>query len=610
MSGPVRTSIRLAVADMLHEWRMSLCLVLAVAAIAVPLLLFFGLKQGTVETLRRRLLDNPATLELQPVTERLLDEKWFDLRRRDPLVGFVVPHTRKLSAQADVAPAGGGAVKRLDLHPTLPGDMLLARYGIERVPDDGCVLSHTAAEQLGAASGKKLTFTVTREQGRAKATHDFEVIGVLPVEAGSLPSAYIPLAQLEAVEDYKDGKAVPAFGWPGQDPVAHAVARGVFLALEEPLNAVLRAVLQTNTGFARLQEAATLPDLPALPEGRIVYRMQSMGRGAGKDNILALKEKLRGLNAFYIPVFSDLEFHVSDVGVLRPRPAGGGESSVLLEAMEKLAPVEEWTDMMLRLPPRILLTPDSLPEGEREIVCLLPGHEERSVRFSAILSPHPAVPEGTVLAPQALLGQLSLLEERSLSDGKADGGRPAFLLGRRGYSSFRMYAANMESVAPLAKSLESEGMRVGTKAERIEEIKRLDTGLSLLFWIIAATSSVGGASCLLSSIYADVERKRKNFAVLRLLGMHGPCLGLFPLVSSLALTLCGILAGLGIFHLMAAVIDTVFREHLQTGEHFCTLTLADQGIALLMAAALAAAAGCAAAVRLMSIDPAESLRDE
>jgi len=610
MSGPARSSVRLAVADMLHEWRMSLCLVLAVAAIAVPLLLFFGLKQGTVETLRQRLLDNPSTLELQPVTERLLDEKWFALWRQDPRVGFVVPHTRKLSAQADVAPVGGGTAKRLDLHPTLPGDMLLVRYGIKQVPDDGCVLSYTAAEQLGAEPGKKLTFTVTREQGRSKVTHDFEVVGVLPVEAGSLPSAYIPLAQLEAIEDYKDGKAVSAFGWPGQDPVAHAVARGVILALEEPPDAMLRAVLQTNTGFARLQEVTPSPDLPALPEGRAVYRMQSMGRGAGKDNILALQEKLRGLNAFYVPVFSDMEFHVSGIGVLKAQPAGGGESSALLEAMEKLAPLAEWIDMTLRLPPRVLLTPASLPEGEREIVCLLPGHEERSVSFHAILSPHPAVPEGMVLAPQALLGQLSLLEERSLNDGKADEGRPAFLLGRRGYSSFRMYASNMESVAPLAKSLEKEGMRISTKAERIEEIKRLDVGLSLLFWIIAATSSVGGASCLLSNIYANVERKRKDFAVLRLLGMHGPCLGLFPLVSSLALTLCGILVGLGVFHLMAAVIETVFREHLQSGEHFCALTLADQGVAFLIAAGLAAAAGCAAAVRLTSIDPAESLRDE
>ena len=40
MASPVRVVVRLALADIRHEWRMSLCLVLAVAAIAAPLLLF------------------------------------------------------------------------------------------------------------------------------------------------------------------------------------------------------------------------------------------------------------------------------------------------------------------------------------------------------------------------------------------------------------------------------------------------------------------------------------------------------------------------------------------------------------------------------------------
>ena len=102
MASPVCVVMRLALADIRHEWRMSLCLVLAVAAIAAPLLLFFGLKYGTLETLRSRLLDNPSTLELTPVTERLLDEAWFARWRADPRVAFVVPHTRRLSAQADV----------------------------------------------------------------------------------------------------------------------------------------------------------------------------------------------------------------------------------------------------------------------------------------------------------------------------------------------------------------------------------------------------------------------------------------------------------------------------------------------------------------------------
>ena len=610
MSSPVRAVVGLALADIRHEWRMSLCLVLAVAAIATPLLLFFGLKYGTLETLRSRLLENPATLELVPVTERLLDEDWFARWRKDPRVAFMVPHTRKLSAQADVRAAEGGGRVRLDLHPTLPGDVLLARYGADNVPDDGCVLSFAAAEKLKVGQGKKLIFTVTREQGRSRASLELTVTGILPVQAGTPASAYIPLEKLEAVEDYKDGRAVPELNWPGQDPVAYMQARGVLLAFEVAPDAMLQASLQLNTGFARLKKVESPDVFPALPSGRIVYRLTSLGRGAGENNFLALEEKLRGCGVFLAPLFAGVEFLLPGDVLLRGQPATGAESGPLLQAMSGLSSLSAWTDRNLRSFPRVMLVPASVPGGEVSVTAQVAGHEERRLTFRVTLAPHPEVPEGTALAPQAMLGQLSLLEERTLRDGRNSDGSPAFLLGRRGYSSFRMYASGMDAVAPLAADLEKEDMRISTKADRIEEIKSLDAGLSLLFWIIASASSLGGTACLLSSIYASVERKRREFAVLRLLGLHGFRLGVFPLVSSLALTLCGMAASLGMFHAMAGTIGIFFARHLEEGERVCALGLTEQVGAVLVAACLAVLAGGAAALRLNSIEPSESLRDE
>ena len=81
-----RIVAKLAFADVCHEWRMSLCMILAVAAIATPLLLFFGLKNGTMETLQNRLLENPVNLEILPSTENLWrlrssDQNWISQRR-------------------------------------------------------------------------------------------------------------------------------------------------------------------------------------------------------------------------------------------------------------------------------------------------------------------------------------------------------------------------------------------------------------------------------------------------------------------------------------------------------------------------------------------------
>ena len=60
----------------------------------------------------------------------------------------------------------------------------------------------------------------------------------------------------------------------------------------------------------------------------------------------------------------------------------------------------------------------------------------------------------------------------------------------------------------------------------------------------------------------------------------------------------------------ALTINLLFAEHLDAGEAFCTLGIPEQGVAVLVAAGLAVLAGIAAAARLASVQPAESLRDE
>ena len=173
-----------------------------------------------------------------------------------------------------------------------------------------------------------------------------------------------------------------------------------------------------------------------------------------------------------------------------------------------------------------------------------------------------------------------------------------------------MYAAGLENVAPLKSALEAEGISVNTRADRIEEVLALNRYLNILFWIIAAASLAGAMGCLVSNVYANVERKRRELAVLRLLGVHGASLTAFPLTSALLLTMGGILTSLALFHALAATINGVFSSHLAEGEVFCRLTLSHQASALGIALVLAVLTGLAASRRMLAIQPAESLRDE
>ncbi len=638
------TVSRLAVADILHEWRMSVCLVLAVAAIATPLLLFFGLKHGTVETLRKRLLDNPVTLEIMPVTEKLLDDDWFARWRQNPRVAFVVPHTRKLSAQADMAPAEAKKpVERVDVSPSMPGDILLTRYGLTPPGPDQCVLTFKAAEKLGAKPGDKLTCTVTREQARVKASHDFTVTGVLPVRANQLPAAYIPLEQLEHIEAFKDGRAVPAFGWPGADPLAYPVLGAVLVFTPDRLDAVKQSLLQQNTGFARLsalpEDEISQSGLPGYAGG---YRLSTIGSPANKDNVSALRDKLRGTGA--IIMAEPPSVRIVSAGAPTPSTPGSSidpKEKIDLELLPATAlgaalpghplppgasgvpgapgatgePLASWSDFTLAPAERALLVaPEvvaALGSGPVMLKAVVPGMTpERSVEFEARLAADPNTLPGQARAPASLLGVLTLLEQRPLTFGGADGGNRTFLLGRRGYSGFRMYASGLEQVGPLAKELEESGIRANTRADRIDEVLNLNMYLNLLFWLIAATSLVGGTACLLSSIYANVERKRRDLAVLRLLGVHGGSLTAFPLVSGVVLTLCGLIMGLAAYHILSYAINTLFASHLDAGEAFCSLTLGHQAGAIGLGLAMSIVAGLAASRRFANIDPAECLRDE
>ena len=619
---------RLACADVRHEWRMSLCMMLAVAAIATPLLLFFGLKYGVIETLRHRLLDNPSSMELLPLTEKRLDAAWFAKKRRDPRVAFVVPHTRRLSAQAEFSVQGKSQRYLLDLAPTLNGDVLLARYAIEAPENGSCVLSAMAAAKIGAAQGDTLVCSVSRDRGRVRVERTFRVTGVLPDRAGNVAVAYLQLEALEQIEQFKDGRSVPELGWPGRDPLAYPVTPAAIVALSSPLDAIREAMLCQNTGFAkvsRLNEPGQETLSAFLPEGWTLYLLEAVGNQADGRDMASLADRVRGRDAYLLPKNDRLRLVV---------PAAEGEQTLQLLPAAALGRPLPNTALSLALQkaggnwfafssapaPRILFVSPALAEklGKDAVLtrARLTRHErdgsvqERAIQFKARFLGVPGLPESVALAAPSLLGQLGLLADRPLTDGEAAEGEAALLLGRRGYSGFRMYARTLEQVAQLKQALEEEGIKVSTRADRIEEVLSLDTYLDILFWIIACASLTGGMGCLISNVYANVERKRRELAVLRLVGVHGLSLTVFPLTSALVLTVGGLLCSLTIFHALSCAINTFFSSHLEQGEVFCHLTLGHQCMALGLAVALAVVTGLAASRRMLQIEPAESLRDE
>ncbi len=398
------TLIKLAWRDAWHEWKISLCLVLALAAVLSPLLVLFALKSGIVTTLVGRLKSDPRNLEIVIVGNSKLRPAWFaDLADR-PQVGFVVPRTRSLAATADLVAPDRTFQSAVDLLPTAAGDPLLGPEAAIPQAANEVALSHGLAGKLDVAAGDPLTAIIQRnlEGEKQRLRLDLTVVAVLPEAAYAGDAAFVTEPLLVAAEDYRDGYALPAHG---------------------------------------VDDGAAKPDRP------------------------------------------------------------------------------------------------------------------------------------------------------------------------RAFASARLYASGLDDVAPLAEWLRREGLEVRTRAAEIEDVRAIDRVLTFLFLVIAVLGSCGYLISLAASLWANVDRKRRDLALLRLIGFRARAIMLFPAAQAAVVAAGGIVLSLLAYGGIAALLNAVLAENLARDEFVARLRPEDALLAALLTLVAALVASVLGGLRAARIDPAESLRD-
>ncbi len=596
----------LAWADLKHEWVLTLCMVLAVAAVLGPLLILFGLKHGTIQTMRDRLVQDPRNREIRPMDSRSFSNQWFQALLKDKRVAFVAPSTRQIANTVAVSLPGGKRAS-MDLLPTGPGDPLLLENGAPVPAKGGCVLSAEAARVLGAKAGDVVTARTKRRRGGRLESQSFKlkVAGVLDTRAGSLSAVYVGPELLAAVESYKDGRAVPALGWPGSLPEAYPVFDGVVVVLAKPMQPTMEARLINNTGFTRFKalgggQAREMLGL-ALKPGLWGYLLTTSRRPVGMDSVKAVVLKLRGRAAWVLPWVKPFPAKLT--------PEGGKPREITLAAMPTQQQGQAGSPFAGAFPPAAkddnqLLVPDEHQARGKALLEVRFGQRAMSLPVSL---DYEAMPGHRVLASARLAGMLNLLKVRRAAWDRNTG---KILLARQGYAGFRLYVKTIDDVAPLKVSLEKQGISVHTQAERIRDVNELDGYLSLIFWLIAAVAAVGGAAALAASLYASVQRKQRELGVLSLLGLSGRGLVSFPVYQALGICLAGFGAACVFYFLLSWLIDLLFASHLRACEKLCRLQLWHVAAALGAVLGIGLGAASLAALRVRGIDPAEALRDE
>lgn len=210
--------LNLAWRDFLHERVMSACFVLALSAVLLPLLVLFGLKFGIIGNLLAPLKDDPRYRQILPAGSGSYDPGWFEAMAERSDVAFIVPRTRAIAAtmrlrRPDVET---GRIIRVELIPSAAGDPVLEGLAEPEGLTD-VVLSTDAADKLGLDVGARLEGILSRTLGGRQETVlvPLEVTGIASPAAFARDGMFVSLDLLVAVEDFRDGRAVPEFGWDG-----------------------------------------------------------------------------------------------------------------------------------------------------------------------------------------------------------------------------------------------------------------------------------------------------------------------------------------------------------------------------------------------------------
>ncbi len=616
--------IWMACKDLRHDARMTVCLVLTVAAIALPLLLFFGLKNGVVEVMRQRMINDPSYMEVIPQGTSTFDSAWFETWRNNAHVGFVVPKTRELGVGGSFSnPAQSDKMVRADMQPTGAGDWLLQSYRVQIPDNDACVLTASLAQKLQISSSDSIEITISRQKkggGIEKASRKFVVSGILPQQASGRDLAFIPLEQLEHMEAFRDGFSVESFGWPGEKPLAYPVFYGGVLYTRESLSPIAIAQLRQRTGFVRLQE-----NVVQTKEGWHSLQLEAGNSPVSLFKLQELRNVLRGQEWAFVPMAGPVD---APLELILQGPQGQGTKLSLQVHASSLWPTEAWqgispTDAawsavtwhdVQKVPALLLLSPqDAEKLSENKAIATFKAQDEESLTLPLHVLPHADIPVGQAVVAPGLVARLNLLYSRpleTLAIKAEDRDEVQILLGRQNYSRFRMYARSLDDVAPLAAQLEAANVIVKTRMADIERVRSMDRYLTLILGLIASAAVLGGVICLLASLYASVERKRRALAVLRLLGIHGSNLCAFPLTAGIVMTGLGMLLSLLLFHVLAFYMNMLAQDFILPGEVLCRLQWQQQLWAVLLALLASVLAGLAAAARLLKIEASESLRDE
>lgn len=176
----------------------------------------------------------------------------------------------------------------------------------------------------------------------------------------------------------------------------------------------------------------------------------------------------------------------------------------------------------------------------------------------------------------------------------------------RQYSSFRLYAKNLDAVQDIAEYLSAKNIETHTRAREIASIKLLKNAIDEIILIISCAVGMGFAAFTVSSALSAVKRKKRMLGMLRLLGMQRYSLLVYSLVQNMFTTASGFFLSLGIYYCVSIAIKKAF---LNKANLECLLTSHDIILSACIIFALFVLSSLYAAYTASSVEPSIVIRE-
>ena len=271
-------------------------------------------------------------------------------------------------------------------------------------------------------------------------------------------------------------------------------------------------------------------------------------------------------------------------------PSDYGEVVLSLDAADKLA---------VSAGDRIEGIVSRTYQGQQETV-LLP------LAVTGVASAAAFARDGMFVSPALLVAVEDFLDGRAVPELGWEGGPVSDEM--RSFSGFRLYARDIGDVAGLREGLMAQGIDVRTRLADIDLVQSLDRNLSIVFWIIASVAALGYGISFGASVWANVDRKRREFSVLRLTGFRTRGIVWFPILQAMLTGMLGWGIAVAAFYAVQSGLNALFAPTLG-GQSVCRLLPAHLAIALAMTLVAASVAAALGGMRLARLEPSIALRE-